>query len=97
MDAAHPLSENTAQVDDSTRAGDGATNAGWVSDIGPREAELADLRKRLDDIRLSRVTLGDPDSNAAFQQEFADIPADESATAEDGYKLFRALDHWEAR
>ena len=44
-------------------------------------------------VGLARVALRDPDPNAALQQEFADVAADESAAAEDGDQLFRALDH----
>jgi hypothetical protein len=39
-------------------------------------------------MRLSGIPLGDADPDPALQQEFADVAADESAAAEDGYKLF---------
>jgi hypothetical protein len=88
MDRVHLPTEYTAQVDDRGRTMNCSANAFRIGDVGPDEAELPDLAERLDDIGLARIALRDPDTNAGFHQEFANVTADESTTAEDGYKLF---------
>ena len=69
------------------------TDAVTVGDVGPNEAELADLGERLDDIGLFRIALRDPDPDSALEQEFADVAADETAAAEHRHQLFIAIDH----
>jgi len=93
MDAAHPASEHPAEIDDRARAMDGGPNAVRVGDVRRLRAELADLAQGLDDVGLARIALGDAHPDPGFEQEFADIAADESTAAEDGYKLFRPIDH----
>ena len=61
--------------------------------IGELEAELADLAERLEEIVVARVAARDTHSNAAPEQIFADIAADEIGAAENGDKLLRRLNH----
>ena len=72
-------------------------DAGGIAEIGGDGTELPDLGQRLDGVSLARVALCDTDPDAALEQEFADVAADESAAAEDGYKLFRPVDLGVAR
>src|SRR5436853_4942501 len=93
MDGTHCLPEGTAKVDGGGRPSKRVAYGIGFGDVGPDEAELADLAERLDDIGLPRIALRNPDARAAFEEGFADVAADESAAAEDRYKLVRSLDH----
>jgi hypothetical protein len=97
MDAAHLRAEHAGEVDGRAGAMKREPDAGGIAEIGGDGTELPDLRQRLDGIGLARVALGDADPDSALEQEFADVAADESAAAEDGYKLFRPVDHGVAR
>ena len=88
MDLLHFGSEHAAEVHDRARAMDRAADALSIGDVRYFEAELADLAERLDDIGLARIALGNPHPHTAAEQEFADIAADKSAAAEQGYELF---------
>jgi hypothetical protein len=54
---------------------------------------LTHLRKRLEEIIVARIARRDADANAAPKQEFADVAADESGSAEDGDELLVSVDH----
>ena len=90
---AHRPAEDAAQIDDGSGALDRLAHAHRIGDIRLREAELANLAERLDDVGRARIALGDADADAALHQIFADVAADEAASAEYGDKLFCALDH----
>ena len=64
-----------------------------IGDVGLLEAELADLRERLEEIIVARIAAGDAHPDAAPEEEFADVAADEAGAAEDRDKLFVSLDH----
>ncbi len=93
MDPLHLRAEQPAQVHHRAGAVHGVADRSRIGDVGTFEAELPDLAERLDEEGLARIALGNPHPDAALQQSFADVAADESAAAEDGYKLFRPLDH----
>jgi len=93
MHAAHLRAEHAAEVHHGRRAINRAPDALCIRYIGRDETELPDLAERLNDIRLFRIALRDPDPDAALEQEFAHVAADESAAAEHRDQLFRTFDH----
>ena len=93
----HSLAENAAQVDDRGRALDGVPDARSIRDVSLFKAELPDLAQRLDKVGAARVAARNAHPDSTLEQQFADVAADESAAAEDGYKLFVPLDHGVAR
>jgi hypothetical protein len=97
MEWLHLGAEGADEVDDRSRAPDGVANAGGVADVGFLEAELPDLPQWLKEIIVARVAGCDPDPDAAPEQIFADISADETGAAEDSDKLLISLDHGLAR
>jgi len=93
MDGAHGLSESTTEIDGGACSAERVSDGIAISDVGPDETELADLSQRLDDIGLPRIALRNADPDTPLEEGLADITANESAAAENRYKLFRSLDH----
>ena len=93
MDRLHGLAEQAAEVDRRGRALQRMADAIGPGEVGLDEAELPDLGEGLDGVGLARIALGNANPDATVQQVFADVAADEPATAEHGHQLFRALDH----
>jgi hypothetical protein len=97
MDLRHLGTEDAAEVHDRARAVDGAPDTVAIGDVRYLETELSHLTERLNDIGLAGIALGDAHPDTAAEQEFADIAADKSAAAKEGYKFFRPVNHGLAR
>ena len=93
MDGLHPAAEDSDEVDDRGGAIDRTPDAGWLGDVRLDESELADLAQRLDEIGVARIARGDTHPDALFEQEFADVAADEAVAAENRHQLLIPLDH----
>ena len=93
MHRLHVLAEQRRQIDDRGRAVDRAANARGLGHVGRTKPNWPTCAERLDGIGAARIALGDPDPDAALEQDFADVAADETAAAEHRHKLFVALDH----
>jgi hypothetical protein len=58
-----------------------------IGHVGADEPELADLAQRLDEVGVARLAGHDPNARAGLEQLFADVAADEAATAENRHEL----------
>jgi len=97
MDGSHLGTENAAKVHDRASASNRMADAFGVTHVSRNESELTNLTQWLDRIGLLWMPLRDADAHAALQQKLGHVAANESAAAEDGYKLFRPVDHGVAR
>ncbi len=97
MNAAHLRAEHADEVHRRGGAAERLAHAVSVGDVGAHEAELPNLRQWLDGVGLFRIALSDAHPNAALEQKFAGIAADESATTEYGHQLVTTIDHGQAR
>ena len=89
VDSAHRAAEEPAQVHDRAGAVHGvATSRGSVMSARSKP-NFPTWPERLNEIGLAVDRGRDPDPDPALKQVLANVSADESATAEDGYKLFR--------
>ena len=93
MHGIHPASEDSDEIDDCRRALDRVADAVCLGDVGLLEAELPDLRERLEEIGVAGVPARDADPHALLEQIFADVAADEAVAPENRDKLFVPLDH----
>src|SRR6185437_16784446 len=77
----HSLAEGAAKVDRGGRALQRFADGDRLGDVRLDEAELPDLSQRLDKVGVAGIAARHPHSNAAPEQIFAYVPADESIAA----------------
>src|SRR4051812_6816168 len=88
MNRLHLAPEYADEVHRGDRPVERAPDVVRIGDVGSDEAELPDRTERLDCVGAARIALRHAHSDAAPEQIFADVAADETAAAEDGDKLF---------